>query len=161
MRISALILAGGSLLFSGTAATAQDAAAGQTVFETRCTGCHGSGGMGGELGPRITDRVQGKDDAALATVVREGFPNSGMPGFQLADEELANLVAYLHTFEPPTQPRERITVRTIDGETLSGEVMNQSNWSLQLLNDYGRLVLLRKEGDTYRRATSEQETTDA
>lgn len=157
MRITALIVAGGCLLFSGPAALAQDAAAGQRVFETSCTGCHGSGGMGGELGPRITDRVQGKDDAALATVVREGFPNSGMPGFQLTDGDLANLVAYLHTFRPPAQERERISVQTIDGETLSGEVMNQSNWSLQLLNDYGRLNLLRRDGDLYRRATAEKD----
>ena len=150
MRITALILAGGSLLLGGAAAFAQDAAAGQTVFEARCTGCHGSGGMGGELGPRITDRVQGQSEEALATVVREGFPTRGMPGFQISDGDLANLVAYLKTFRPPAQERERITVQTIDGETLSGRVMNQSNWSLQLLNDYGRLNLLRKEGDLYR-----------
>lgn len=157
MKIATLILASGSLLLSGTTAFAQDVVAGQGIFEARCAGCHGGGGTGGELGPRITDRVQRHDDEGLATVVQEGFPNSGMPGFQLNDADRANLIAYLRTFVPPDAERERKTVETLNGETLEGEVMNESNWGVQLLNDYGRLTLLRKDGDLYRRVTSEKD----
>jgi mono/diheme cytochrome c family protein len=53
MKFESLLLAGGGLLLSGTAAFAQSVDAGRLEFENRCGGCHGGNGTGGELGPQI------------------------------------------------------------------------------------------------------------
>ncbi len=40
------------------------------------------------------------DDAALATFIAEGLPGTSMPGFgnTLTDEQIADLVAFIHTW---------------------------------------------------------------
>ena len=68
MRVSPLWLAG--LLVSSIAA-AQDTDAGRQTFVTRCAGCHGTDGNGGELGPNIAVRLPFRTDQELAGVVRD------------------------------------------------------------------------------------------
>ena len=74
---------------------------GRQVFVSRCAGCHGSDGNGGELGPAIAARVATRSDQDLATVVRDGVPAAGMPAFGgLGTAESADLVRYLRTLRP-------------------------------------------------------------
>src|SRR5205823_3389711 len=56
-------------------------------FESRCAVCHGGDGTGGEHGPAIVNRIIRRSDRELATLIREGLPNRGMPAFKLADGE--------------------------------------------------------------------------
>ncbi|MFP5501717.1 MAG: c-type cytochrome, partial [Candidatus Sericytochromatia bacterium] len=67
----------------------------QAFFQSRCAACHGGEGQGG-VGPALTG-VDARGDAFIATMIRDGSPNKGMPAFgaQLSPEELANLVAYV------------------------------------------------------------------
>ena len=46
-----------SLLLVSSLALAQNADPGRQTFVTRCAGCHGTDGNGGELGPNIVRRV--------------------------------------------------------------------------------------------------------
>jgi len=136
-----------SVVALANAAIAQDA--GRQVFAQRCAGCHGSDGNGGELGPGIATRVPTRTDAELTTLFRQGLPASGMPSFaNLPDGDSAALIQFLRTLKPRAgSAPERRTV-TVGGASLSGLVLNQSQFDLQMLGDDRKIHLLRKSGTT-------------
>jgi alcohol dehydrogenase (cytochrome c) len=138
---------------------AQDA--GREVFVGRCTGCHGTDGNGGELGPNIAARVPTRTDQELTTVVRQGLIASGMPAFaNLSDVETGALVQFLRTLKPRAgSAPERATIALAGSATLSGLVLNQSQFDMQLLGDDRKLHLLRKSGGQYRPLTSQADWT--
>jgi alcohol dehydrogenase (cytochrome c) len=147
-------------ILSAVTASAQDA--GRQVFVARCAGCHGTDGNGGELGPNIATRVPIRTDAELASVVRQGFVASGMPAFAtLSDGDVAALVQFLRTLTPRAgSAPERATVTLAGGATLSGLVLNKSQFDMQLLGADRKLHLLRKStGDTYKAVTSQADWT--
>jgi cytochrome c oxidase cbb3-type subunit III len=58
---------------------------GRQVFSSSCAGCHGLDGRGGERAPDIAGKreVQRLSNAALARIVHDGVPGTGMPSFRL------------------------------------------------------------------------------
>src|SRR5580698_11214732 len=98
---------------------------GKQSFQSRCSGCHGTDGNGGEHGPSILARVQRSSQQELQDFLREGAPMRGMPAFgSLPAPETAALVAYLRTLAPPGRGGgrgafpTRLKVETTDGKTL-------------------------------------------
>lgn len=143
-------------LLSSSTALAQNADAGRDQYDRLCARCHGGDGNGGELGPAIITGITTRTDTDLATVLREGFPNSGMPGFDIADDEMRHLVAFLRALRPKRGAAPvRATIETTDGRTLEGIVLNQTSMDLQLLSGDTRVHLLRRTGDRYRSVTSQ------
>jgi alcohol dehydrogenase (cytochrome c) len=140
-----------------TSATAQTADPGRVVYASRCAGCHGSNGGGGELGPSIVARVPARTDEELITTIRQGLPTAGMPASpNLTDEEGRDLIRFLRTL----RPREgsgpvRTKVALDNGGSLEGLVLNQGVADLQLLGDDRKIHLLRKSGDRYRPVSSQ------
>ena len=136
---------------------AQGADAGQQVFVSRCAGCHGSDGNGGELGPAIVTRVPARTDEELGSLFKQGQPTAGMPAFpNLTATETGDLIRYLRTL----RPREgsgpvRTTVTLLDGGGVEGLVLNQSALDLQLLGNDRRIHLFRKNGERFRTVTSQ------
>ena len=51
------------LLASAMLSAAQPSDTGRQTFVSRCAGCHGTDGNGGELGPAITTRVGSRKNA--------------------------------------------------------------------------------------------------
>ena len=85
-------------------AGSQDLEAGRKPFETRCAGCHGTDGLGGELGPNILElgrRGRGRLRPNLRDVIRSGISEGGMPAFPLPEPELDALVAYVTALRAP------------------------------------------------------------
>ena len=97
---------------------AGDAAAGQRVFAAQCNSCHpgANAGIGPAVyGPQFAERYP--EDSPLIAVIRQG--KGGMPGFssdQVSDQDLANMVAYMHGLgsgaiaperTPTPRPRQR------------------------------------------------------
>src|SRR2546421_803074 len=154
MRISIFVLgallAGGSLL-------AQDIDPGRRLFENRCATCHGADGNGGPMGPPITSRLAAREAQQLAALIREGLPARGMPPSQVADPEMAYLLRFLRTIQQRAlgTPVVHMTVQTIDGKTLGGQVLGEGFEDLQLRTDDKRIHLLRRAGDLFREVTSE------
>jgi cytochrome c oxidase cbb3-type subunit 3 len=90
------------LLIWSASAVAQNASIenGQTVFRRDCAFCHGRDGGGGESGPDLTrSKLVGddRDGATIGPVIRNGRPDRGMPTFHLSDQEMAGVVAFLHS----------------------------------------------------------------
>jgi len=88
---------------SGSAS--QDAAVdlatgGSKLFGQNCAFCHGRDAMGGETGPDLTRAtlvLTDKGGDKISEVVRDGRPQKGMPSFNFSSEELASLVAFIHS----------------------------------------------------------------
>ena len=145
-----------SVLFALAAVQALPAPTGRAQYERLCARCHGADGHGGEFAPDMVAGVRRRSDRALAQLVRTGLPEKGMPGSSPTEAQLQALLALLRTFTPAVshdEPIERAQMQ--DGATVEGRVLNRSTSELQLRSSDGRIHLLRREGDVYRRVTSE------
>lgn len=81
---------------------------GATLFQQRCAFCHGRDATGGESGPDLTRSklVAGDvDGEKIGAVVRDGRPEKGMPPFEVADEQVAALAAFIHTQQKQARSR--------------------------------------------------------
>jgi alcohol dehydrogenase (cytochrome c) len=154
MRISIFVL--GSLL-AGCSLLAQDIDPGRRLFENRCATCHGADGNGGPMGPPITSRLAARETQQLAALIREGLPARGMPPSQVADPEMAYLLRFLRAIQQGAldKPVVHVTVQTIDGKRLGGQVLGEGFEDLQLQTDDKRIHLLRRAGHLFREVTSE------
>src|SRR5256885_13680887 len=125
------------LLLSASFALAQSPNAGQQAFVSRCAGCHGSDGNGGELGPAITGRVPSRTDQDLITLFKQGLPTAGMPAFpNLAGAASADLIRYLRTLRPRSGSAPvRTKITPADGSAPPGPGLHPSPAHPQPLRD--------------------------
>jgi cytochrome c oxidase cbb3-type subunit III len=74
---------------------------GKQAFESRCAGCHGLDGRGGERAPDIASnaKTQQRSDGELARIVEQGLPGTGMPAFASLGSNIKNVVAYLRELQ--------------------------------------------------------------
>jgi len=73
---------------------------GSAQFRQDCSFCHGRDAGGGETGPDLTRSKlvsQDVDGDKIGAVIRNGRPDKGMPRFDRSDEQIASLVAFIHT----------------------------------------------------------------
>ena len=79
--------------------TAADLESGKQMFNGMCAECHGAGGAGSDAPSLNRARlVHAPTDAALANVLRDGIPNTGMPRVRrLTENETRQLVAYVRS----------------------------------------------------------------
>jgi len=73
---------------------------GGALFRQDCSFCHGRDAMGGESGPDLTrSKLVGADvkGEKIGPVVRNGRIEKGMPPFARSDQQIASLVAFIHT----------------------------------------------------------------
>jgi alcohol dehydrogenase (cytochrome c) len=141
---------------------------GRSSFQSRCSSCHGTDGNGGEHGPSILARLQGRSGQELTAFLREGVPLRGMPAFSdVPAPEMSALVSFLPSILPPQRggrggrggPILRAKVQTTDGKTLDGVALGQTSREMQLRTDDQLIHLLRKAGEQYREVTSQADWT--
>jgi cytochrome c oxidase cbb3-type subunit III len=73
---------------------------GRDLFRQDCSFCHGRDGGGGETGPDLTRSklvTEDVDGDKIGAVVRSGRPDKGMPPFDRSEDQIASLVAFIHT----------------------------------------------------------------
>jgi cytochrome c oxidase cbb3-type subunit III len=73
---------------------------GNSLFQQHCSFCHGRHATGGETGPDLTRSRLVTEDVGgnkIGPVVRNGRPDKGMPRFDLSYQQIAELVAFIHT----------------------------------------------------------------
>jgi cytochrome c oxidase cbb3-type subunit III len=73
---------------------------GKSLFQQDCAFCHGRDASGGESGPDLTRSKTVADDVGgvkIGAVVRNGRPEKGMPRFDVSDQQIAGLMAFIHT----------------------------------------------------------------
>jgi cytochrome c oxidase cbb3-type subunit 3 len=76
-------------------------AEGKQAFESRCAGCHGLDGRGGERAPDIASsaKTQRRSDDDLARIIERGLPSTGMPAFASLGNTGKSVVAYLRQLQ--------------------------------------------------------------
>ena len=74
---------------------------GKQVFESRCAGCHGLDGRGGEHAPDIamSEKTQRRSDDELSRIIAGGVPGTGMPAFASLGSNLKSVIAYLRQLQ--------------------------------------------------------------
>jgi cytochrome c oxidase cbb3-type subunit 3 len=90
----------------GTQKVEADTAQGRQVFESRCVGCHGLDGRGGERAPDIATsaKTQGRSDSEIFGIVAKGVPDGGMPAFgSLGDRDIEALISYVRQLQGKNQ----------------------------------------------------------
>jgi cytochrome c oxidase cbb3-type subunit 3 len=73
---------------------------GAALFRQDCSFCHGRDATGGESGPDLTRSKLVAADVngnKITPVIRSGRPDKGMPPFDRTDQQIASLVAFIHT----------------------------------------------------------------
>ncbi len=76
-----------------------DAVAGEHLFAANnCAACHGAGGAGGGIGPKLVGIAGSVSYNELYERIKHPMPP--MPTFPLSDSDIANLVAYVVTLTP-------------------------------------------------------------
>ena len=147
MRIHLLCLFSFALT---VAAQQQPSPPGEKSYETRCAVCHGGDGNGTDRAPSIYGFLSANPDSQVVLLIRNGF--KGMPAHHnISDSEMADLVTYIHTLRPVRGAVQRnfrrATVKLDDGSVLEGDVLNQTNFDLQLRTADGKIHLLLKPAD--------------
>lgn len=152
LRFPALLLAVGA-----AAICQQPVTDGKASFASHCVLCHAGDGRGTNRAPSILGYLGSHSRAEVAALIQSGVPEKGMPAFDLAEEELHGLVAYLVTLDTRSNERRANPVkefRLADGSVIRGSVLNESGFDVQLRADDGTLRLLRRDGGVYREAIS-------
>jgi cytochrome c oxidase cbb3-type subunit III len=73
---------------------------GKALHVDQCGFCHGANARGGSGGPDLTRSVLVLEDEGgkqLGAFLRVGRPDRGMPKFDMADAQMADLAAFLHS----------------------------------------------------------------
>jgi cytochrome c oxidase cbb3-type subunit III len=103
---------------------------GGLLFRQDCSFCHGRDAGGGESGPDLTRSKLVTEDRGgdkIGSVVRNGRLEKGMPRFEVSDQEVSGLVAFIHTqqIEAAKKKGRRSGVDVSDLQTGNAEAGKQ------------------------------------
>lgn len=120
LRFLNMAPAGSRASAGGPAQPSSLVASGEALFHQNCAFCHGRDAMGGESGPDLTQSklvLADKSGDQIVPLVRDGRPETKMPGFKFSGDEMAGLVAFIHARvkEASTHKGDR---RGVSGEDL-------------------------------------------
>jgi putative heme-binding domain-containing protein len=99
-----------------------EAAQSQRLFQGHCARCHGIQATGG-FGPNLAQPKlrNAPDEAALMRVIRNGIPDTAMPGaWQISDRDARQIAAYVRTLG-------RVEPRAVPGDVAPGRPLYEGN----------------------------------
>jgi cytochrome c oxidase cbb3-type subunit 3 len=101
---------------------------GDSLFQQNCSFCHGRDAGGGEGGPDLKGSklvTEDVDGDKIGAVVRNGRPQRGMPHFDFSDQQIASLMAFIHSQQNNALTRGRRGVDVSDLQTGNVEAGRQ------------------------------------
>ncbi len=111
-----------------------DLLAGQEIFISKCSACHGQNGEGG-VGPNLTDKywIHGGDMPSIFKTVKYGVPSKGMIPWeaQLSPAEMQQVSSYIYTLEG-TDP--------VNQKEPQGELFEREEAAEEATEEDGQLV---------------------
>ena len=72
---------------------------GDSLYNQRCTGCHGPNGTDGEIGPALVSGERadfGTTDGQVFNTIKNGIPGTAMGPQKLPDDEIWKIATYIH-----------------------------------------------------------------
>ena len=108
-------------------------ARGATAYAANCAGCHGPSARGNVGAPDLVRSLLVLDDEKgilIAPVLRNGRPDAGMPKLNLTEQQIADIVAWLHvqTYEAGHRSTYAF-LNVLTGDPQKGEVYFQATCS--------------------------------
>jgi cytochrome c oxidase cbb3-type subunit III len=98
---------------------------GKQIFASNCSFCHGAEARGGaQGGPDLTQSSLVKADEngkQLGAFLKVGRPDKGMPAFNLADEKVRAIAAFLHSAIQSTPRRHSLGTEVLVGDAAAGK----------------------------------------
>jgi alcohol dehydrogenase (cytochrome c) len=87
--------------------SAEDVSAGESIFQSNCTLCHGSHGVGGGAGPALEQHQmrKGSSDWAVFKTISNGIAGTAMPPSTLSENDRWKLVAYVKSLAAGAESR--------------------------------------------------------
>jgi len=82
---------------------------GQSTFNSACSGCHGLDGRGSDKAVDISGsaKVRHLSDGQLASIISNGIPGTGMPGFHtLSAPQIRAIVSYVRSLQGKVESRK-------------------------------------------------------
>lgn len=82
--------------------TGESQTSGKSTYSSECTGCHGLDALGTERAPNIATsaRIRSLSDDQIASIIADGIPAAGMPGFHtLSAAQIRSVVGYLRSLQ--------------------------------------------------------------
>ena len=115
--------------FSGSASFAQQkqsekrnskaaSVLGQSTFNSSCSGCHGLDGRGSDKAVDISGsaKVRHLSDGQLASIISNGIPGTGMPGFHtLSARQIQAVVSYVRSLQG------KVESQNLPGDAIRGK----------------------------------------
>src|SRR5437868_9854790 len=96
---------------------------GKALYGVNCQFCHGADTRGGDGGPSLLRSglvLEDQMGELISPVVRAGRP--GMPKFTLADAQIADIAAFVHTFRAAGYDESRVKPPSLTvGDAKAGE----------------------------------------
>jgi cytochrome c oxidase cbb3-type subunit 3 len=112
----------------------QDPAAvarGKDLYGAKCAFCHGNEATGGNSGPDLLRSVLVNHDEKgelIGPVIHQGRTSKGMPGFNLSNSQISDLVAFLHQRNRDARLRFTYKVPSVAiGDPLAGKAYFESH----------------------------------
>src|SRR5215469_690575 len=100
-------------------------ALGKDLYIANCAFCHGKEATGGNTGPDLLRSVLVNHDEKgelIGPVIRQGRTSKGMPGFDLPNSQISDLVAFLHQRNRDARLRFTYKVPSVAiGDALAGK----------------------------------------
>jgi cytochrome c oxidase cbb3-type subunit III len=105
----------------------------KALYGVNCNFCHGSDARGGEGGPNLLRSelvLQDQKGELIGGAIRNGRADAGMPKFNMSDQQIEDLAAFIHSFpvdnrDPARFPPPSILV----GDVKAGQAYFQSKCS--------------------------------
>ena len=91
---------------------------GQSTFNSSCSGCHGLDGRGSDKAVDISGsaKVRHLSDGQLASIISNGIPGTGMPGFHtLGAPQIRAIVSYVRSLQG------KVETRKLPGKAIRGK----------------------------------------
>src|SRR5438093_13099161 len=99
MKILIVILCAAATLLAQHAYTPDEIAEGGRLFQSNCTGCHGSAGDQVPGVALMSGRFRrATNDDEIASIIRKGVPGTAMQAFNFTEQQAGMIVAYLKSF---------------------------------------------------------------
>jgi mono/diheme cytochrome c family protein len=106
-------------------------ARGKDLYDANCAFCHGKEATGGNSGPDLLRSVLVNHDEKgelIGPVIHQGRTGKGMPGFNLPDNQISDLVAFLHQRNRDARLRFTYKVPSVAvGDSVAGKAYFDSH----------------------------------
>jgi len=92
-------IVGSPAAIAGSKQNPEAVARGATLFAEKCGACHGATAKGTNRAPDLVRSLLVLDDEKgilIAPVIRNGRPDKGMPKLNLTEDQISDIVAWLH-----------------------------------------------------------------